>query len=86
MKQPLLNQERFSLARHGHLILTFRNYSLALTGNQRFIPVKSDENRILTCVIDWLDLPGLSHEQVEEWLQEPDPSFNGARGMLEESI
>ena len=40
---------------NGYLILTFRDYSFALTDIQRFIPVKSDENRILTCVIDYSD-------------------------------
>ena len=44
-----------SLITDGYLILTFRDYSFALADTQRFIPVKSDENRILTCVIDYWD-------------------------------
>jgi SAM-dependent methyltransferase len=40
---------------NGYLLLTFRDYSIALNDTQRFIPVKSDENRILTCVIDYTD-------------------------------
>ena len=39
----------------GNLILSFRDYSIALSDTQRFIPVKSDDNRILTCVIDYKD-------------------------------
>lgn len=41
------------LEQKGYLLLTFRDYTFALTDTQRFIPVKSDENRILTCVIDY---------------------------------
>lgn len=44
-----------SLLPNGHLILTFRDYSVALTDTDRFIPVKSDDNKILTCVIDYSD-------------------------------
>ncbi len=38
----------------GKLILTFRDYvSLELKGRQRFIPVKSDDSRILTCFLEY---------------------------------
>lgn len=37
----------------GNLILSFRDYSIALSDTQRFIPVKSDDKRILTCIIDY---------------------------------
>lgn len=43
------------LETNGKLILSFRDYSVALYDTQRFIPVKSDNQRILTCVIDYLD-------------------------------
>ncbi len=39
----------------GLAILSFRDYSVPLYGDARFIPVKSDEGRILTCVLDYLD-------------------------------
>lgn len=59
---------------NGCLILTFRDYSVALTDTQRFIPVKSDENRILTCVIDYFDnkitVTDLLHEKINGvWTQ-----------------
>lgn len=59
---------------NGYLILTFRDYSFALTDTQRFIPVKSDENRILTCVIEYLDdkvmVTDLLHEKSNgTWIQ-----------------
>jgi 2-polyprenyl-3-methyl-5-hydroxy-6-metoxy-1,4-benzoquinol methylase len=37
----------------GKIILSFRDYSTKLTGDARFIPVKSDEHRILTCFLDY---------------------------------
>lgn len=38
----------------GKLILSFRDYfNNARHGNERFIPVQSDENRILTCLLEY---------------------------------
>lgn len=42
-----------SLIEGGKLILSFRDYSTALSGDQRFIPVKSDDTKILTCCLDY---------------------------------
>ena len=42
-----------SLADGGKLILSFRDYSNALTGDERFIAVKSDDTKILTCCLDF---------------------------------
>ncbi len=58
----------------GRLVLTFRDYSIELTDNQRFIPVRSDENRILTCIIDYFDdrilVTDLLHEKENnKWIQ-----------------
>lgn len=39
----------------GTLILSFRDYSIEKNGNDRFIPVKSDDTKILTCVVDYED-------------------------------
>ncbi len=44
-----------TLNEKGTLILSFRDYSKPLTGNERFIPVKSDDTRILTCCLDYED-------------------------------
>ncbi|RYE23263.1 MAG: class I SAM-dependent methyltransferase [Sphingobacteriaceae bacterium] len=43
------------LTDQGKLILSFRDYTCALSGDDRFIPVKSDENRILTCCLDYTE-------------------------------
>lgn len=39
----------------GKFILSFRDYSKPLQDQERFIPVKSDENRIHTCILDYAD-------------------------------
>ena len=45
-----------SLAKNGMLILTFRDYvSTELQGTKRFIPVKSNNSRILTCFLEYRD-------------------------------
>ncbi len=50
----------------GRFVTTFRDYSTPLTGEQRFIPVRSDENRILTCFLEYTD----SHVTVYDVLHE----------------
>ena len=63
-----------ALANNGFLILSFRNYSNPLIGYQRFIPVKSDSNRILTCFLEYDDthvtVSDIVHERKnEQWNQ-----------------
>ncbi len=41
------------LTTQGKLILSFRDYSTPLSGDNRFIPVKSDDSKILTCCLDY---------------------------------
>ena len=58
----------------GHFVLTFRDYSTELVGAQRFIPVKSDADRILTCVLEYepekVIVTDLLHEKSESgWIQ-----------------
>lgn len=44
----------FSLLKpNGKLFLSFRDYSAEAEGTKRFIPVKSDETRILTCMLEY---------------------------------
>jgi methyltransferase family protein len=52
----------------GKFVLTFRDYSTPLRGEQRFIPVRSDAGRILTCVLDYED----QHVVVQDLLHEFD--------------
>lgn len=37
---------------HGFLVLSFRDYSMEAVGSKKIIPVKSDDRRILTCILD----------------------------------
>lgn len=63
-----------SLIPHGKTVLTFRDYSSELTDEKRFIPVKSDENRILTCILEYSEnkvkVTDLLHEKTgDQWVQ-----------------
>jgi hypothetical protein len=42
-----------TLCKNGKLILSFRDYTREMKETNRFIPVKSDENRIMTCMLDY---------------------------------
>lgn len=58
--QSLLSRVGRALAVGGTLILTFRDYvSVELQGAGRFIPVRGDESKILTCFLEY-------HEEVVE--------------------
>ena len=65
------------------LLLSFRDYSVELTGDKRFIPVKSDDSRILTCVLEYgndtVRVTDLLHERTEtRWVQKVS-SYNKVR-------
>lgn len=51
--EQFLSASSASLANGGNLILSFRDYTRELTGDQRFIPVKSTDYRILTCFLEY---------------------------------
>lgn len=53
----------------GKLIFSFRDYSEKLAGDKRFIPVKSDDTRILTCFLEYSP----THVMVTDLLHE----YNG---------
>jgi 2-polyprenyl-3-methyl-5-hydroxy-6-metoxy-1,4-benzoquinol methylase len=46
----------------GTFIVTFRNYSTPLTGLDRFIPVRSDADRILNCFLEFDDSAVTVHD------------------------
>jgi len=56
-----------SLRAGGTFIATFRDYTQALVGDRRFIPVKSDADRILTCFLEYaaehVDVHDMLHER-----------------------
>jgi hypothetical protein len=52
--RSLLSDAGRALAKDGMLVLTFRDYvSVEPHGAQRFIPVRSDESKILTCFLEY---------------------------------
>jgi SAM-dependent methyltransferase len=50
----------------GQFIVTFRDYSRALEGATRFIAVRSDESRILTCFLEYEADTVLVHDMLHE--------------------
>jgi len=50
----------------GVFVTTFRDYSTALGGTQRFIPVRSDADRILTCFLEYSDDAVAVHDILHE--------------------
>ena len=49
----LFADARTALAPGGLLVLTFRDLSVELAGLDRFLPVRADAERIMTCVLDY---------------------------------
>ncbi len=53
--EQLIEDSYSSLEQKGTIIFTFRDYSNPITDTKRFIPVRSDEKRIFTCFLEYLD-------------------------------
>lgn len=51
--QKLTQDIYVMLSKQGLLLYSFRDYSTELKGENRFIPVKSDSDRILTCFLEY---------------------------------
>lgn len=72
-----------TLNKDGKVLLSFRDYSTALDGDNRFIPVKSDDTRILTCVLDYqpevVTVTDLLHEKTGTGWQQTVSSYNKVR-------
>jgi len=79
-----------SLDLNGKLILSFRDYSNKLTGIERFIPVKSDSNKILTCVLDYEDefvnVTDLLHEKTNDVWKQKVSSYKKVRLITNEIV
>jgi len=59
-----------NLHKNGKLVLSYRDLSRELTGTARFIPVKSDGTRILTCFLEYFDsfvnVYDILHEKIND--------------------
>ena len=64
--EKLVERACVELAPGGMLVVSFRDYSVPLTGEQRFIPVRSDETRILTCFLEYEPEAVLVHDILHE--------------------
>lgn len=62
----LISEVASALHTNGYFVVSFRDYSTALTAEQRFIPVRSDENRILTCFLEYADTHVTVHDLLHE--------------------
>jgi hypothetical protein len=50
----------------GCFVMTLRDYSSALTAERRFIPVRSDDRRILTCFLEYTESRVKVHDLLHE--------------------
>ncbi|MFZ5972914.1 MAG: class I SAM-dependent methyltransferase [Bacteroidota bacterium] len=64
--QRLIRQSAQSLVPGGTLVLSFRDLTIPLKGDNRFLPVRSDAQRIHTCILEYHD----HHVQVTDLLHE----------------
>jgi len=55
-----------ALAPGGYFVLSFRDYSEVLREHDRFIPVRSDERRILLCFLEYQEDTVLVHDILHE--------------------
>jgi SAM-dependent methyltransferase len=62
----LVQEVAEALAPGGHFLLSFRDYSEPLLEDQRFIPVRSDERRILTCFLEYEEDTVVVHDILHE--------------------
>ena len=64
--ESLLVEVAAALPRGGVFATTFRDYSTELTGEQRFILVRADDARILTCFLEYQDHQVMVHDLLHE--------------------
>jgi hypothetical protein len=64
--RALLRDVAASLSRGGLFAATFRDYSAALQGDARFIPVHADEHRVMTCFLEYENSTVTVHDLLHE--------------------
>jgi len=88
--KKLITDISATLQTAGKTLLTFRDYSTELTGDSRFIPVKSDDTRILTCVLDYeneiVRVTDLLYEKTETGWRQKVSSYNKVRILTDEIV
>ena len=88
--EDLISDIAATLKPGGKVLLSFRDYSMELTGDNRFIPVKSDDTRILTCVLDYeketVRVTDLLNEKTETGWKQKISSYNKVRILPNEIV
>jgi SAM-dependent methyltransferase len=64
--ESLLEKASVVLQRGGMFVVSFRDYSAPLAGDQRFVPVRSDDTRILTCFLEYQADAVLVHDVLHD--------------------
>jgi len=63
----------------GKLVISYRDYGQELVDTQRFIPVRADDQKILTCVLDYepdrVKVTDLLHEKTTDGWQQKASSY-----------
>lgn len=72
--EELINLSSHRLITYGKLIFSFRDLTSELTGTQRFIPVRHDDQRLLTCFLEYFSdhviVHDILHEKINhQWTQ-----------------
>lgn len=62
----LVSEAASALRGGGYFVVTFRDYASALMADQRFIAVRSDEHRILTCFLEYAETHVTVHDLLHE--------------------
>jgi SAM-dependent methyltransferase len=62
----LVQEVHQALVPGGHFVLSFRDYSEPLKEEARFVPVRSDERRILTCFLEYEEDTVVVHDILHE--------------------
>lgn len=62
----LVERAAAALEPGGVFVVSFRDYSVPLVGDQRFIPVRADEDRILTCFLEYEPTAVVVHDILHE--------------------
>lgn len=84
MAEQLIRRWSAALLPGGRWLLSFRDYSHPLEDTQRFIPVRADDQRIHTCVLEYFPetvrVTDLLHERGSDgnWVQKTS-SYNKLR-------
>jgi ubiquinone/menaquinone biosynthesis C-methylase UbiE len=88
--ENLLTDISATLKSGGKTLLSFRDYATELMGDQRFIPVKSDDTRILTCVLEYdnevVRVTDLLNEKTDTGWKQKVSSYNKVRVLTNDIV